>query len=106
MATEKLTHISLTDAKHKLGELAKRSAYGGERFVLESHGRPQAAIVGIEDLRLITQARMTVEERLARLEEATKIRKQIEARTGIQRDSAELIREAREERDEQLAGNG
>ena len=47
--------------------------------------------------------RMTVEEELAWLERATKLREEIEARTGIQEDSAEIIRQMRDERDEQLA---
>ena len=43
-------HISLTGAKQNLGELVKRTAYGGERFVLEFRGKARAALVSCEDL--------------------------------------------------------
>lgn len=45
----KTTHISLTEAKQRLGELVKRSAYGGERFVLEFRGKPAAVLTSWED---------------------------------------------------------
>ena len=38
-------YISLTGAKQNLGELVKRTAYGGERFVLEFRGKARAALV-------------------------------------------------------------
>ena len=41
-------HISLTGAKQNLGELVKRTAYGGERFVLEFRGKARAALVSCE----------------------------------------------------------
>jgi prevent-host-death family protein len=91
--------ISVTEAKQQLGEIIKRVAYGGERFVIEVHGRPQALVSPYRE-----RPRMTIEEHRARIEEATRFRKQIEARTGIQPDSAEIIRQMREERDEQLFG--
>ncbi len=34
-------HVSLTEAKQRLGELVKRAAYGGERFVLEFRDKPR-----------------------------------------------------------------
>jgi prevent-host-death family protein len=45
--------IGLTEAKQQLGELVKRVAYGGERIVLEFRGKPQAAIVSIDDLQAL-----------------------------------------------------
>ena len=37
------SRISITEAKQRLGELVKRAAYGGERFLLQFRGQPQAA---------------------------------------------------------------
>ena len=47
--------IALTEAKQQLGELVKRVAYGGERIVLEFRGKPQAAIVSMNDLQALEQ---------------------------------------------------
>lgn len=94
------TRVSLTEAKQHLGELVKRAAYGDERFVVEFRGKPQVTIDayrGANDDETL-RAKQTL-EKLARL------RKSIEARTGIQPDSAEMIRELREERDRQLMGD-
>ena len=46
----KQTHVSLTEAKQRLGEFVKRAAYGGETIVLEFRGRPQAAIIGVDEM--------------------------------------------------------
>lgn len=41
------------EAKTHLSDYVNRVAYGGERIVLERHGKPIAALVGLEDLRRI-----------------------------------------------------
>jgi prevent-host-death family protein len=45
--------VSITEAKARLSQLVNRVAYGGERVVLESHGRPKAALVGLDDLQAL-----------------------------------------------------
>jgi prevent-host-death family protein len=100
MVSKRQTRVSLTEAKQNFGELIKRVAYGGERFVIESRGRPQAAIVPCEE-----RPRLSREEQLELLDRMTAFRKQIEAETGIQEDSAEIIRQMRDERDEQLSSS-
>jgi len=96
---KKTTHISLTEAKQRLGELVKRTSYGGERFVLEFRGQPQAMIVKYvkdgDDMR---------DAAPALLEKMIALRNRIKARTGIQPNSADEIRRLREERDDQLSG--
>lgn len=120
----KPTHISLTDAKQRLGELVKRSAYGGERFVIELRGKPVAelkALAGDADtgsvegrrLGMLRQAAETYdidemqrESEMRVLEEVRRLREKIFAESGPI-DVAELIREMkkeREERDERILG--
>lgn len=102
--------VSISQVKRDISELVNRVTYGGERIVLTSRGRPKAAIVSLADLEQL-QARGTstrVERRMKRmtaLAEALAIRDQIAARVGGPLpDSAEELRELREERDEQLTG--
>nr|HID12318.1 type II toxin-antitoxin system Phd/YefM family antitoxin [Anaerolineae bacterium] len=47
------TAISITEAKRRWGEIVSRVAYGGERIVLLYRGKPKAALVSIEDGRLL-----------------------------------------------------
>ena len=42
--------VRVTEAKAQLSALMARAGYGGERFLIERHGRPLAALVGVEDL--------------------------------------------------------
>jgi prevent-host-death family protein len=60
---KKRTHVSLTEAKKRLGEFVKRASYGGERIVLDFRGKPQAAIVGVDDLDILDRTKLTVSER-------------------------------------------
>ena len=41
--------ISIGRVKRDISELVNRVAYGGERIVLTSRGKPKAALVSIED---------------------------------------------------------
>jgi prevent-host-death family protein len=93
-------HVSISEAKQQFGEIIKRVAYGGERFVIEVRGKPSAVISPCD-----YHKSLSVEEDLDLLDRMTKLRKAIEARTGIQEDSAEIIRQMRDERDEQLFGS-
>jgi prevent-host-death family protein len=43
------THVPIGQVKRDLSELVNRVAYGGERIVLTSRGRPKAALVSIAD---------------------------------------------------------
>jgi len=49
--TSKTTKVvRAAEAKAQLSELVSRVAYGGERFLIERHGKPVAALVSAEDL--------------------------------------------------------
>lgn len=47
--------ISVAEAKSHLSELIAKSAHGYERFIITRRNRPVAAIVSIEDLKIIEQ---------------------------------------------------
>ena len=45
------THVSMGRVKRDISDLVNRVAYGGERIVLTSRGKPKAAIVSMDDYR-------------------------------------------------------
>lgn len=47
--------LSIMEARSKLADTVNRVQYGGERIVLERHGKGVAAVVSIEDLQLLNQ---------------------------------------------------
>lgn len=93
------THVSMTRAKQRLGELVKRVVYGGESIVVEFRGKPQVVIQRYRE-----QRRLSIEEDLALGEKMRALRERIAERHPVQTDSVEIIREMREERDNQLLG--
>lgn len=50
------THVSIGTVKRDISELVNRVAYGGERILLTSRGRPKAAIVSLDDYRKLEEA--------------------------------------------------
>lgn len=48
--------VSSATAKAHLSELVAGVAHGGERFVIERHGRAAAALVSVEDLKRLEAA--------------------------------------------------
>ncbi len=49
--------VTTAEARKQLAELVNRVAYGKERVVLTRHGRELAAVVPLEDLRLLERLR-------------------------------------------------
>ena len=47
--------ISVTDAKVSFSKFINRVAYGRERLVITSHGKPRAALVSVDDLRQLEE---------------------------------------------------
>jgi len=50
-----LNKISAADARKKFANIINRVAYGRESFVLTRRGEPLAAIVSIDDLKLLQE---------------------------------------------------
>ena len=55
-----MTHLSVSKAREEFPDLVNRAAYGKERTIVSRRGKDLAAVIPIEDLRLL--------ERLAREE--------------------------------------
>ena len=111
--------VTMTQLRQGLGELVNRAAYGGDRVILVSHGAPRAAIISIEDLHHLSQPvsqemsssydSATLAERYSRsLAAADAIQERIrhwQEEQGIEPlDSTGLLRELREERDDEILG--
>jgi prevent-host-death family protein len=64
--------IKTVDARNQFADVVNRAAYGKERIVLTKHNREVAAVVPIEDLRLLQELEehIDVEEALKSLAEA------------------------------------
>ncbi len=58
--------MTATQAKDQLSSLLERARSGGERIVIEKHGKPAAVLVSVEDLHRL--------ERLDALERASQSR--------------------------------
>jgi prevent-host-death family protein len=43
--------MTVAEAKNRFSDVLRRAEYGGERVIVERHGKPVAAIVSTEDLR-------------------------------------------------------
>jgi prevent-host-death family protein len=63
-----MTIMSINQMKNALSEVLNRVAYGRERIIVASRGKPKVAVISIEDLELLEEledalaAREAVEE--------------------------------------------
>jgi prevent-host-death family protein len=105
MAHEK---ASVAQAKNTLSSLINKVAYGKVRILLESRGKPKAALVSTDDLaRLerLEQGQQADGTRLQLLAQARSLRKKILARRKRPlTDSVKALERVRNERDRGLSG--
>jgi len=97
-------HIGIARAKARLSELVNRVAFGNEYIILESRGKPKAALVSLEDLKHVQSAcpaRPTRSQRLLALAQADRVRRSLQSR-ALTPSSEELSR-LREERIDALS---
>ena len=91
--------VSVGEAKAGLSSLINTVAYGGERVIIQSRGRPKAALVSVEDLRRLEGShalRPSKAQRALGLAQADRVR---EALRGFKlTDSVEELARLREER--------
>lgn len=50
-----MTMISVSRMKDTLSDILNRVAYGKERIVISSHGKPKAAMISVDDLELLEE---------------------------------------------------
>jgi prevent-host-death family protein len=97
-AKEALMNIGIARAKARLSELVNRVAFGNEYIILESRGKPKAALVSLEDLKYVQSAhpaRPTRSQRLLALAQADRVRRSLQSRPLVP-SSEELSRLRRE----------
>lgn len=95
--------INVVEAKSHFAEWMNRVAYQGQRVVIERHGKPVMAWVGMDDLARLEAMSATPnirEQRLAALVLAAEARAQIRVERHGQPvpDSAEILHDLREGR--------
>jgi prevent-host-death family protein len=97
---------SVAEAKNTLSSLINKVAYGKTRVVLESRGKPKAALISTEDLEKLEQLERTEkgpEARLHLLTQARSLRRKIyQRRRKTFSDSASRLNRLREQRNRGL----
>jgi prevent-host-death family protein len=108
---ESVDTVSIAEVKRSISTIVNRVAFGRERIILTSRGKPKAAVVSIEDLQRLKILETTTPppsraQRKAALAMAQAVREMTLARRGGVpfSDVAEDVRKLREERDLELAG--
>jgi prevent-host-death family protein len=103
--------IGIADLKQGISAIINRVAFGGERIVLTSRGKPKAALVTMEDLDVLESLGTPAHppsrtERSAALTMAQTIREMTLARRGGVpfSDVGDDLHRLREERDREVAG--
>ncbi|HEY2158238.1 MAG TPA: type II toxin-antitoxin system Phd/YefM family antitoxin [Isosphaeraceae bacterium] len=56
--------FSVVELKQSLGEILNRAEYAGERFVIHRRGKDAAAVIPVEDLRLLEKLVRELEDRI------------------------------------------
>ncbi|NKE73630.1 type II toxin-antitoxin system Phd/YefM family antitoxin [Nitrospiraceae bacterium HYJII51-Mn-bac16s-1-B09] len=79
--------VNIAEAKAHFSSLIESVAHEGERILLLSHGKPKAALVGVEDLKRLQGGLMTTTTRTV-LTHAAELRRKIASR-GKKHDAIE-----------------
>lgn len=54
--------MNVAEAKKKFSELLARTAYNGERFIINRRDKPMAALIGLDDLALLEERKSAPEK--------------------------------------------
>ncbi len=54
--------MNVAEAKKKFSEILARTAYNGERFIINRRGKPMAVLIGLDDFALLEQRRRSSEK--------------------------------------------
>jgi prevent-host-death family protein len=103
--------VGIAEIKRNISSLVNRVAFGRERILLTSRGKPKAALVSIEDLQRLeildrTTTHPSQSQRKAALAMAQAVREMTLVRRGGVpfSDVGEDLHKLREERDRELSG--
>jgi len=103
-----MLEISVSELKRDLSGVINRAAYGKQRVIILSRGKPKAAMISIEDLRLLeslSQKKTRQVRQMAALEATRAVRAEIAQQIGGPLpDSSEELRQLREERVDEILG--
>ncbi len=104
MSTE--VQVAIGQVKRDISELVNRVAYGGERVILTSRGKPKAVLVSLDDLEQLRERQkgQRRSEWQEWLERSARINQVILAETGgVYPDTDQLLDAAREDLEERSA---
>lgn len=107
MAIMEREKASVAHAKNTLSSLINKVAYGKTRILLQSRGKPKAALISTEDLEKLERlerGKESPEVRFQALAQARNLRRKIfRRRKRTLSDSAKVLDRLRKERDRVLA---
>jgi prevent-host-death family protein len=94
--------VSATEARIRFGELMRKAVETREAIVVERGGKPQVVVMSVEEYERLRKGQRQVEWK----ELVDQARAQIEAHLGGRTlpASEEILKQLREDRDEQLLG--
>jgi len=99
--------VGIAKAKNELSMLLNLAAFGGERIILQSRGKPKAAIISLGDLQKLEQLEKssnTVQSQRLFLAKAQRLREHIlERRGNLLPDSSDQLSKIRKERADELS---
>lgn len=102
-------HVSATEVKNSWGRVVRRVLQCREPALVESKGVPTVVILPADDYQQLVaerDAELRKRQQLELLDEAERFAKEVAARHANRPlpDSTEIIRQMREERDDELTG--
>jgi prevent-host-death family protein len=102
-----LSEVSVSELKRDLSGIINLAAYGKQRIVIGSRGKPKAAVISMEDLQLLesfSQEQSVRTRRMVALEAARIVRAETAAcTTDPLPDSTEELQALREIRTDELS---
>jgi prevent-host-death family protein len=102
-----LFEVSVSELKRDLSGIINQAAYGKQRIVIGSRGKPKAAVISMEDLELLEsfgQEHSVRARRMLALEAARTVRAETAARTAAPLpDCTEDLQALRESRTDELS---
>jgi prevent-host-death family protein len=102
-AMDKHHNVSIGEAKNKLSRIINEVVFANKRVILNSHGRPKAAMISLDELKKFEEMERALfpskQDRLMTLDKAAQVREKIFRRKKKTiSDSSEALNRIRKER--------